>query len=82
MNNKKFLRNKPTNGGFKYKWSPTQDLPKDIDVRNTKRKKDNILKNFCNATPFSQGIDNKVKYVYEVISFTENKAYVECDYVK
>jgi len=82
MAKKQFLRNKSTNSGFEYKWSPTVELPKDIDIRRTKRKKDKNLKNFCNATPLSQGIDNKVKYVYKFISYDKHVAYVECDYVK
>ncbi len=82
MSNKKFLRNKPTYGGFKYKWEPIDKLPKDIEVRNAKSQKGKEYKNFCNAVPFSQGIDNVVKYVYKYNTPTENIAYVECDYVK
>ena len=54
MAKKQFLGNKPTYGGFKYKWSPIDELPKDIDVRRSKRKKGKEYKNFCNAVPFSQ----------------------------
>jgi len=82
MAKKQFLGNKPTYGGFKYKWSPIDELPKDIDVRRSKRKKGKEYKNFCNAVPFSQGIDNVVLYVYESLSAKEHLAYVECGYVK
>ena len=82
MAKKQFLGNKASYGGFQYRWSPTDDLPKDIDVRRAKRKKGKEYKNFCNALPFSQGIDNVVLYVYESLSAKEHLAYVECGYVK
>ncbi len=82
MAKKEFLGNKASYGGFQYKWSPSQDLPKDIEVRRAKRQKGKEYKNFCNALPFSQGIDNVVLYVYESASSREHMAYVECGYVK
>lgn len=82
MAKKQFLGNKASYGGFQYRWSPTDGLPKDIDVRRAKRKKGKEYKNFCNAVPFSHGIDNVVLYVYESLSATEHLAYVECGYVK
>jgi hypothetical protein len=82
MAKKQFLGNKASFGGFQYKWSPSQDLPKDIEVRRAARQKGKEYKNFCNAVPFSQGIDNVVLYVYESASSTEHLAYVECGYVK
>ena len=70
---------------FKYKWGPFKDLPKDIDARNAKRKKrekEVPLSKRCTATPFSQGIDNVVKYVYNDAGPNNHLAYVECNYVK
>ena len=67
---------------FKYKWGPIKDLPKDINEREAKRRKTTTSK--CNATPGSQGYDNKVTYVYNqqvVNGNIQNGAYVECDYV-
>ena len=81
-NDKKLLGNKASYGGYQYRWSPILNLPKDIDVRRVKRQEGKEYKNFCNAIPFSQGIDNVVLYVYESLSATEHLAYVECGYVK
>jgi hypothetical protein len=83
--NKPFLR-KGGGKAFKYKWGPFQDTPKDIDARRAKKRKkqesERIVK--CNATPGSQGFDNKVTYTYHqqlVGGVIQNGAYVECDYV-
>ena len=72
---------------FIYKWGPLQDLPKDINDRSAKRKKikdsQKIVK--CNATPGSQGYDNKVTYTYTPQVTSEglqHGAYVECNYVE
>jgi hypothetical protein len=82
--NKPYLRK---GGGrtFKYKWGPFQDLPKDINDRAARRRKDAKPSAKCNATPGSQGFDNKVTYVYKVFISEDgvnNGAYVECDYVE
>ena len=82
MSSKKFLRNKPSTGGYKYKWSPTIDLPKDIEVRRTKRTEGRLSKEFCNATFLSNGVDNIVQYVFKNNGPNQHIAYVECDYVK
>lgn len=82
MAKKQFLGNKASFGGYQYKWSPSQDLPKNIEVRRASRQKGKEYKNFCNAVPFSQGIDNVVLYVYESVTSSEHLAYVECGYVK
>jgi hypothetical protein len=79
--NKPYLR-KGGGKSFKYKWGPFQDLPKDINAREAKRRKTIISK--CNATPGSQGYDNKVTYTYNqqvVNGDIQNGAYVECNYV-
>ena len=83
--NKPFLR-KGGGKSFKYKWGPFQDLPKDVNDRAARRRKrkegQSVVK--CNATPGSQGYDNKVTYVYNqqvVNGNIQNGAYVECDYV-
>lgn len=82
--NKPYLRK---GGGktFKYKWGPFQDLPKDINDREARRKKDAKPLLICEATPGSQGYDNKVTYVYVPFiseGIINNGAYVECDYVE
>ncbi len=77
MAKKEFLGNKASYGGFQYKWSPSQDLPKDIEVRRAKRQKGKEYKNFSNALPFSQGIDNVVLYVFESAFSREHTALVE-----
>lgn len=69
---------------FNYKWGPQQDLPKNVNERNAKRKKEIITK-ICTATPGSQGIDNVVEYVWNqmlVNDVIEHAAYVECNYVE
>jgi hypothetical protein len=83
--NKPFLR--PSGGKtFTYKWGPIQDTPKDINSRRARRRRlkeeQSVVK--CNATPGSQGFDNKVTYTYNpqiTSSGPQNGAYVECDYV-
>jgi hypothetical protein len=80
---KPFLR-KPSNGGFKYKWGPINDLPKDINARNAKRKKKSKKVKLCNASAGSQGEDLVVTYTYQHTLETDGEhkyAYVACDYV-
>jgi hypothetical protein len=70
--------NKPhlRKGGGKYKWGPFEDLPK------KKREEVTRARKTCDAAPFTQGVDNKVTYVYNDEGPNQHKAYVECDYVK
>jgi hypothetical protein len=61
-----------------YTWSPDTTVNKANVGRN-------VTQNFCNATPFSQGEDWIVTYVYETEvegAHQKRLAYVACDYVK
>jgi hypothetical protein len=80
MAKKTFIR-KPADGGFKYKWSPVEGVPKNQNPRAERR-----VKRYCDATPLSQGEDWITGYVYKKVldpsSGEHRYAYVECDYVK
>ena len=61
-----------------YKWSPIQDDKKAKKVQG-------LVKDYCTATPRSQGEDWIISYIYElvVISGVQHRiAYVECNYVR
>ena len=70
---KQFLGNKTSYGGFQYKWKPERGVSKKARVEKEK---------FCTARPFTQGIDNNVRYVFKRNGSNEHIAYVECDYVE
>jgi hypothetical protein len=63
---------------FLYRWSPETEI--------TKKQKTVVApETGCEATPSSQGIDNNVTYVYEVVNnngVLSRIAYVACDYVE
>jgi hypothetical protein len=77
---KKYYQFAKSHDYFIYKWSPQEpEYKKDICSKNNTRKR------FCTATPFSQGEDWVVTYVYniEMIKASPKRiAYVECDYVR
>ena len=73
MAQKEFLGNKASYGGYQFKWRPERGLSKKARVEK---------ENFCTARPFTQGIDNKVQYVFKNNGRNKHIAYVECDYVK
>lgn len=61
-----------------YTWCPDTSINKNANIgRNGKN-------NFCTATPYSQGQDWRVSYVYDidVVDGVQRRlAYVACDYV-
>lgn len=73
----KFSR-KPHGGQFIYLWKPETEITK-------RGKKEKTVDVGCEATANSQGIDNNVTYVYEVVNTNgvlSRIAYVACDYVE
>ena len=67
---------RPTDGAFQYKWSPEK-----FNKKPKKRDKLVLRKKTCTATPGSQGFDNVVTYVYQLVG-GQHLAYVECGYVE
>jgi hypothetical protein len=64
-----------------YTWCVDTNL---AQVPGSGVKKGGIPKPFCNAKKGSQGIDNIIGYVYNLIvvnGIQQKLAYVECDYV-
>ena len=78
INRKEFTRKPNASSGFLYRWKPETDIIK-------KTKSVIINEVGCDATPSSQGIDNNVTYVYELVNnngVLSRIAYVACDYVE
>lgn len=74
---KTFIRKTGGNGAGLYKWSPDASIDKKVvdDVGSAY---------FCSTPPGSQGKDNVVTYVYNivvVVGLPVRTAYVQCDYV-
>ena len=78
INRKEFTRKPSAGTGFLYRWKPETEI--------TKKTKTAIVAEVgCEATPSSQGIDNNVTYVYEIVNNSgvlSRIAYVACDYVE
>lgn len=65
-----------------YKWSPQ---PNNFGSNKINRDDNVQTKNYCTATPFSNGEDWIVTYVYNenyVDGNIKREAYVACDYVE
>jgi hypothetical protein len=75
-----FFRKSLTN--YIYRWSPE---PNNFDNKSRSANDPNKNKDYCSATPFSNGEDWKVTYTYLDLynnSTTFRSAYVACDYVE
>ncbi len=78
LNGRQTFTRKPYDKSL-YKWTPFEDDKK------AKKKQGGRRSLFCNATPYSQGEDWYVTYVYEIVvvdGVQKRLAYVACDYVK
>lgn len=78
---KNFFINKNA-GSTVYKWAPQ---PNEFQKNSDTIGKQVDKKDYCDATPGSQGEDWITRYVYnnELINYTQARiAYVECDYVE
>ena len=77
LKRKEFTR-KPSAGGQLYRWKPETSITK-------KGRTDRVAEVGCSATPSSQGFDNDVTFVYNVVNnngVLSRIAYVACDYVE
>jgi hypothetical protein len=74
---KTFIRKTGANGVGLYKWSPDTSVDKKVN--------DNVgSEYFCSTPSGSQGEDNAVTYVYDIVvvlGLPVRTAYVQCDYV-
>lgn len=64
---------------FLYRWAP------DTEITKKKKKVEKVVVEGCSATAGSQGVDNDVTYVYELVNLNNvltRIAYVACDYVE
>jgi hypothetical protein len=80
LGSKVFNRSRNSGGGL-HLWSP----PPNNTSGNDNVKNGKINNYFCTATPYSQGEDWIVRYVYNVRvvnGLVHRDAYVQCDYVQ
>lgn len=82
-NDRKLYANKTVYGGrpqILYLWSPETDIKKSGSSGKTGK-----IGPSCTATKGSQGYDNVVGYVYNLVvvnGIQQDLAYVECNYVQ